>query len=84
MYEMVKDILLNHRGAENSITAKEISSIMGFEMEDTQHECRQIIKKTMDMFSLPVISVDLLYIYTQQQEGYHKRTSLMHRPGSEH
>lgn len=56
MYEMVKDILLNHRGAENSITAKEISSIMGFEMEDTQHECRQIIKKTMDMFSLPVIS----------------------------
>ena len=56
MYEEVRDILMKHRGAGNPITAKEISSLMGFDMEDTQHMCRQIIKRTMQMFSLPVIS----------------------------
>lgn len=68
MYEEVRDILMNHRGANNPITAKEISSIMGFGMEDTQHECRQIIRRTMDMFSLPVISCARGYYIANSKE----------------
>lgn len=68
MYEEVRDILLKHRGSGNPITAKEISSIMGFGMEDTQHECRQIIKRTMEMFSLPVISCARGYYIANSDE----------------
>lgn len=68
MYEEVRDILMNHRGANNPITAKEISSMMGFDMEDTQHMCRQIIKRTMDMFSLPVISCTRGYYIANTDE----------------
>lgn len=56
IYEEIRDILLQHCEKDNPISAKEISSIIGFPMEDTQAKCRAMVHKTAIMYNLPVIS----------------------------
>lgn len=56
MNETIKDILLKHKGKKNAITSKEISSVMGFPMEDTQSVSRQAIWSTAEEYKLALIS----------------------------
>lgn len=56
IYEEIRDILLQHCEKDNLISAKEISLIMGFPMEDTQAKCRAMVHKTAIIYNLPVIS----------------------------
>lgn len=65
----IKDILLQHRGKNNAITSKNVSSIMGFPMEDTQAKSRKEIHKTAEMFNLPLLSCSHgFYIAETEQE----------------
>lgn len=68
MYNRIKDILLQHRGKASAISAKEISRQIGFPMEDTQAVSRQAIKRTEEMFSLPIISCNKGYFIAETAE----------------
>lgn len=68
-HEKIRDVLLQHRGKNNAITSKEISSIMGFPMEDTQAKSRKEIHKTAEIYNLPLLSCGRgFYIANSQQE----------------
>lgn len=56
MYEKIRDILLQHKGKANAITAKKISNKMGFSMEDTQSVCRRAIRETVKIYEIPLVS----------------------------
>lgn len=67
-YEEIRDILLQHCGKDNHISAKEISSIIGFPMEDTQAKCRAMVHKTAIMYNLPVIHVGMVFSSLKQNK----------------
>lgn len=56
MSELIKNILLQHKGKRNAITSKKISKIMGFPMEDTQSVSRNAIWETAKEYGLPLVS----------------------------
>ena len=51
---LVKEILLRHRGRNNAIKSKEISALLGLPLEDTQAVTRSLIRRVSEM--LPVVS----------------------------
>ena len=68
MSQIIKNILLSHRGRSNAITSKRISAKMGFPMEDTQSVSRKEIWKTADEYGLPLISCNKGYFIAQTDE----------------
>jgi len=72
MKERIRDILLQHRGKENAITAKEISAKMGYPMEDTQSVSWYQIKKTEEKYNLPLVSGREGYYIAQTDEEMEK------------
>lgn len=67
-YDKIKGILLQHKGRANAITSKQISKAMGFPMEDTQVVSRTAIRKTEELFDLPVISCPNGYFIAENDE----------------
>lgn len=68
MREKIRDILLEHKGEERAVTAKEISAEMGYPMEDTRSVSRYQIKKTEEEFDLPLVSGKSGYYIAQTDE----------------
>lgn len=65
----IKSILLNHKGKSNAITAKEVSRLMGFPLEDTQSASRRAIWDTAKQHGLPLVSSTKgYYIATNKEE----------------
>jgi len=56
LLENIKDILSEHIGEENAIKSKEISTVLGLPLEDTQFLTRQLIKNALEKFKIPVVS----------------------------
>ncbi|BBM36702.1 hypothetical protein [Pseudoleptotrichia goodfellowii] len=66
--EKIRDILLQHSGKSNVISAKKISKSLGFPMEDTQSLCRDKIHETAERFELSVCSCSKGYFITSSDE----------------
>lgn len=67
MYERIREILLIHRGKENPITARQISRIMGFPLEDTQSVSRKAIWETAVRYDLALASCSKGYFIVNHQ-----------------
>ena len=67
-YAKIKEILMPHKGKANAITSKEISKKMGFPMEDTQSVSRAAIKKTAELYDLPIVSCSKGYFIAENDE----------------
>jgi len=68
MSEKIKEILLQHKGKANAITSKEVSSKMGFPMEDTQAVSRKAIWETAKEYGLPLVSCNRGYFIAETDD----------------
>ena len=70
--EIIKEILLRHKGRKNAIRSKEISSLLGLPLEDTQFVTRMLIRKVCEAFELPVISSSEGYFIPENEKELKK------------
>ncbi len=69
MLEQIKDILIQHYGKKNSITASEIADMIGIVENDTHAQTRALILECAEKYELPVAANNKgYYIISNQQE----------------
>lgn len=61
--EVIRDLLVEHRGEENAIASHEIAAILGIDEDDTHPKARRLIKKCIEKYNLPVSGDDNGYYY---------------------
>lgn len=68
-YEKIRDCLLIHNGKNNSITSAQIANILGFDEDDTHAKTRSLIRKTAEIYELPLVADNKgYYLITSQKE----------------
>ena len=75
--KQIYEIMQVHKGKDNAITAKKISSMLNFPMEDTQSLCRTYIAKVMDIFEIPIIGCAKGYFIASTKEEVDEYTDTM-------
>ena len=74
----IRDILVNHVGEKNAITARNISKAVGIEDGDTFIRTRVLIEKAIRIFRLPVAATTNsgYFFIANEDELYRYRRSL--------
>ena len=69
---MVKQILEQHRGKENAISAGVIGEYLGFAHDDTHVKARNLIKDCIQKYQLPVLSCSSGYYIVKTEKEYNE------------
>ena len=65
----IADLMQNHKGKRNAISAGEIGKMLNLKQEDTHVEARERIKETIQKFKIPIIAGGKgYYIATSEDE----------------
>ena len=69
MLEVIRDILLSHKGKENTITSAEIARKIGIVENDTHAKARALILECAEKYGLPLAANNKgYYLITSQKE----------------
>lgn len=78
--EIVKQLLEEHQGKGNSISAGEIEQILGYSTEDTHAKGRKLVERCMMEYGIPVGGdTSGYYIITNQAELNECKATLQSR-----
>lgn len=70
--EIIKDLLVAHKGKDNQITAAEIARILRYNEDDTHAKTRALVKKSIKKHCLPVAGTENGYYYMTQRSDLDK------------
>ena len=70
--ELIKNIMLEHRGKANKITSREISFIIGISEDDTHATTRKLILESATQYNLPLVADSGGYYLISDEIEYDK------------
>ncbi len=68
VYERIKEILINHKGKENAITAPNIAKEVGIEPGASGVTIRKKILETIKMFNIPIAGISTGYYFIENKQ----------------
>lgn len=70
--EIIKELLITHKGETNQITASEIANILEIDEDATHSKTRVLVKKCIKKFCLPVAGTENGYYYMTKRSDLDK------------